>query len=316
MRNYTSTNVSVDYPGQLAWLLDNNFVYFRNLYGDYGMRVRMAVSVGGNTWYYDHTTEIGVLTYRLNAFLSQVPHGVTVYVVCDVRTKDSAQNQHNDTVKFNFVNIYGKTLQERHHGSTSVITYYDNSDLAKIDIYKPAGVTGNEIVGSNINNFTADEQILHNGWASGAMEAVITGTPAFTVGEIFDESTVSKWTVRLVQVCPAKNGIKFTYYDTDGCKRYAIGEVLTKKMQAARKDFHRGGVVYDEVPRSLVTGYTGTIEVGFSDVDPGQYLEDIMLSPIVTTTRGSDTIEVVPETLQLTRDGKTKDIIITFKIDA
>lgn len=319
MRQYTNAYLQIDYPETLMWLLDNNFVRCVNLNGAYRMTVTLDLTAGGVVTTYTHTTEIGDLTFRLKPYLRGFAHGTTITALCSVTAYDSADNPHNYTLKFGTKIVYGKTLQERHHGSEGVVAYERLTDLQSLDLLKPAGWTGAIRFGSHIATYNnAAPDIVVESYGSPGSVVVRYGnsiTPIFR-GDVWDETNGAIWDVRCVQVCPARNGIKLTYYNTDGCKRFAIGEVLKKTMSAERKEYRQGGVVYDEPPQSLVTGYAGTIEVGFRDVDPLQYLEDIMLSPVVTTSRGNERINVIPTTLQLVRDGITKDIIITFKIDA
>lgn len=311
--------MQIDYPETLMWMLDNNFVRFVNRHGAYKLTARLDLTAGGVVTTYTHTTEIGDLTFRLTPYLRGLAHGTTIKALYTVTAWDSHNTSTTHTDKFETKIVYGKTLQERHHGSEGVVTYERITDLQPLELLKPAGWTGRIYFGSNIVNYNnTDPDIVQQQYISpGAVEVHYVGnvTPIYR-GDVWDETNGKIWDVRCVQVCPARNGIKLTYYNTDGCKRFAIGEVLKKTMSAERKEYRQGGVVYDEPPQSLVTGYAGTIEVGFRDVDPLQYLEDIMLSPVVTTSRGNERINVIPTTLQLVRDGMTKDIIITFKIDA
>lgn len=311
--------MQVDYPEKLMWLLDNNFVRCVNRHGVYKLTATLDLTAGGVVTTYTHTTEIGDLTFRLTPYLRSLAHGTIIKVLYTVTALDSHNTSYTYTDKFETKIVYGKTLQERHHGSEGVVTYERLTDLQNLELLKPYGWTGQIIFGNNVLICgDSDADIVQQSLVlPGAVKVryVGYGSPIYR-GDVWDETNVVSWYVRCVQVCPARNGIKLTYYNTDGCKRYAIGEVLRKTMNAERKEYKQGGVVYDEPPRSIVTGYAGTIEVGFRDVDPLQYLEDIMLSPIVTTTRGSEIINVIPTTLQLVRDGLTKDIIIIFKIDA
>lgn len=319
MRQYIDANVQIDYPEKLMWLLDNNFVRCVNRHGAYKLTATLVLTAGGLVTTYTHTTEIGDLTFRLTPYLRGLAHGTTITTLCSATAYDANDNPYSYTLKFDMKIVYGKTLQERHHGSEGVVTYERITDLQPLELLKPAGWTGRIIFGSGFVAYNnSDPDIVQQPYLSPGVVMVgysSLNTPIFR-GDVWDETNGGRWDVRCVQVCPARNGIKLTYYNTDGCKRFAIGEVLKKTMSAERKEYRHGGVVYDEPPQSLVTGYAGTIEVGFRDVDPLQYLEDIMLSPVVTTSRGNERINVIPTTLQLVRDGLTKDIIITFKIDA
>lgn len=317
MRNYTSSNVSADYPGPLVFSQDNNFMLFANLYGAYRMKVSVTITAGGGSATYTYTTQIGTLTVRLNQFLRSLPHGTAANISWQTDVFDGT-NTYTDTGNFKTKWLFGKTLQERHHGSETIVTWCDSGDLNNFEIYHPDQFVCALNNAGNLSMVSGDESIIKS-TPGQPTKWTFTGTSPQDVvwrGEIFDDHLQGKWSVEYRQVCPPRNGIKLVYYNTDGCKRYAIGQVVQKTMKAERMDYHRGGSVYDEVPRSLVTGYEGTFKVLFSDVEPGQYLEDIMLSQLVTTLRGTETIEVIPTTLQLVRDGKTKDIEITFKIDA
>lgn len=311
--------MQIDYPETLMWLLDNNFVRCVNRHGAYKLTATLDLTAGGVVTTYTHTTEIGDLTFHLTPYLRGLAHGTSITALYTVTVWDSHQTTYTHTDKFNTKIVYGKTLQERHHGSEGVVTYERITDLQPLELLKPAGWTGNIYFGIGVVNYnnTGPDIVVQPYLSPGAIIVKYRSlnTPIYR-GDVWDETNGGNWDVRCVQVCPVRNGIKLTYYNTDGCKRYAIGEVLKKTMSAERKEYRHGGVVYDEPPQSLVTGYAGTIEVGFRDVDPLQYLEDIMLSPVVTTARGNERINVIPTTLQLVRDGLTKDIIITFKIDA
>lgn len=319
MRQYTDTNMTVDYPEALMWLLDNNFVRCVNRNGAYKISVRLDLTAGGIVTTYSNTSEIGDITFRLTSYLRGLAPGTAISALCDVTAFDSHGNPFAHAVKFDTKYVYGKTLQERHHGSEGVVVYERISDLQPLELLKPAGWAGNIYFGSMASsNSDPSPDIVSLPYVSpGIVEVQYRSltTPIYR-GDVWDETNAGIWAVRCVQVCPPANGIKLTYYNTDGCKRYAIGEVMRKTMNAERKEYRRGGVVYDEPPRSLVAGYAGTIDVGFRDVEPEQYLEDIMLSPVVTTSRGSEMINLIPTTLQMVRDGVTKDMVITFKIDA
>lgn len=311
--------MQIDYPETLMWLLDNNFVRFVNRHGAYKLTATVVLTAGGIITTYTHSTEIGDLTFRLTPYLRGLANGTSITALYTVTVWDSNQNTYTHTDKFSTKIVYGKTLQERHHGSEGVVTYESLSDLQPLELLKPAGWVGRVSFGSSIANYNSnDPNIVVQPYVSPGSITIRYSSqqsPIFR-GDVWNETEGGSWDVRCVQVCPVRNGIKLTYYNTDGCKRFAIGEVLKKTMSAERKEYRQGGVVYDEPPQSLVTAYAGTIDVGFRDVDPLQYLEDIMLSPIVTTTRGKESISLIPTTLQLVRDGLTKDIVITFKIDA
>lgn len=312
MRTITeaSTNTLIEYPEVVTWMLDNNFIHLKNLDG-YPIKVSVKVTNGGVDYYMNYESELDNLTFRLNPLLwSFGPSTFDIDVTITANGSTAAES-----LKTFFV-YYGKTLQERYHGSATTITYADSNDLSALEMYNiwsdaaspatfvpfPNPFVYNAYDGINTINAAGKNMIKHS-------NALLNNT----IGDIWDSVTSNSFFYNLIKVCPKANAIKLEYYDTDGCKRYAIGEVLKKTMKATRADYVRGGVVYDAQPRSKVTDYQGTIQVGFAEVDPKQYLEDIMLSPtIVESVTGA---LLTPNTLSLDRDGVTKDIIITFNID-
>lgn len=323
MRTQIYTNATVDYPEGLVWQNDNNFFLFTNLLGSYKISVSLAINAlyNGVTYpfTYNYTSAVGSLTMRVSplirAYCPATISGAWKVEVYD--QTDTLVETCNGS--YSFKSVFGKSLQERHHGSERIITYADwAADMATIEVFKPQNWTGTITCGGVsflVNDTEAQIRTLGPLTSDSIVKLVGQGGSVWA-GEVWDDYQNTSWNIRLVQVCPPRDGIKLTYYDTDGCKRYAIGMVLGKTMAAKRDEYVTGGIVYDNVPQSLLTGYTGTLDVGFSDVEPEQYLEDIMLSPYVSTKKGAETVRLIPSTLSLVRDGDTKDIIIKFKIDA
>lgn len=322
MRLYQGTDFHLNYPEAAVWREDYNILDFVNEYGVYPLAVTVTITVTYNgtphVVNYSAQSSVGEVIVNLSPLIkTYCPADYFITWNADFEDGNATQYHDQNAIK-DITAYYGKTLQERHHGSARIITYATTADLAKVEVLVPIGFVGNITYRGNaatISTGTPRLVTLVDG-GIGSYAIKVSGSAA-TYGEVWDEATEQDFFVYPVQVCPARNGIKLTYYDTDGCRRYAIGEVLKKTMAVKRDEYRRGELsTYDTVPRSLLTGYSGTITVGFADVDPQQYLEDIMLSPVVETTRGSDTIKVIPTTLTLVRDGKTKDIVIDFKIDA
>ena len=102
--------------------------YFTNLYGAYRMKVSVTITAGGGSATYTYTTQIGTLTVRLNQFLRSLPHGTAVNISWQTDVFDGT-NTYTDTGNFKTTWLFGKTLQERHHGSETIVTWCDSGDL-------------------------------------------------------------------------------------------------------------------------------------------------------------------------------------------
>lgn len=304
----TNTNTKIEYPDVVAWLMDNNFIHLKQLDG-YPVKAQVEV-VNMQSYYLNHTSEIDNLTFRLNPLLRAFgPATVTIKVTV-------WSNGQQDAVNLGKVYVYhGKTLQERFHGSAVKVPWVDASDLASVDFYNPfSGMGGTTsyistpfatIIGDGISQVPVSN-ITHN--------RITNSSSTVPIGTLWNYKLISNVVYAANKMCPVRNGIKLRYYDTDGCIRHVAGEVLKKTMKVTRQEYHRGGTVCDEVPRSIVTDYAGTMQVGFSDVPNDMYIEDIMLSPYVEECLMGR--RMVPTTLTLDRDYEdTKDVIINFLID-
>ena len=313
---FSSIDVKAEFPDNVLWTGDDNFVIFTQTSG-YTMKVTLEVLINGNLYYLKYQGENGAITMRLNDLLRafapcsfKMAATVTVYGI----TEQDSLGDH--------VIYYGKSLAERYHGSATIITYNDTSLLNQLEFYNLFSNEDNPTQTQILPNHDISTVVSPIGisqhYCANSSRVIIRRTSGYTpatitIGELWNCSDLSVHTYCLKKVCPQRNGIELRYYDTDGCLRAAIGEVLNKKMKVEREEYLRQNSLINSVPRSVVTTYSGTIEVGFADVEPEQYIEDIMLSPIITELNTG--AELTPETLELDRDGETKDIIITFRIN-
>lgn len=307
------------YPESLAWSLDVNEVKVENLYGEYPIQTTMAMTIthGGGSLSVTYTggSEIGLVIFSVkNIAATYMPCRIDFVITSTY--EDSNGSTYTDTFTDKFRVVPGKTWAHRHHASVGVITYEDTADLNGVEVLKPQGWTGNIVLGNNISTQSnTDARIVPMVYNSGQVRIRFNGTGASVYrGDVFAEQQQQSWQVRLVQVCPPRDGIKLTYYDSDGCKRYAIGRVLDVATGGVHIQY---GTHADEIVqhRHIVSDGESEISVGFADVEPLQYLEDIMISPSITAPRGTGTAQLTPTSAEVVRDGDTKDIIITFKID-
>lgn len=322
-------------PCCAMWREDNNYIYFRNTYGAYLLQINMVLTFqdfAGNILevvQIQPTSEVGEITIRLRPYLlAYTPCKVCVDIpvahIYDINGKMDTV----DKLNWCFNCFFGKTFQERQHGSSRIITLPSDYPLMTrgLDVFKPQcweGTINFGGVGQLENSPCANVVTLKP--LTSDNRVLFTSSACSIAGEVTSELAACNYSIEVRQICPRRNGIAIYYYDTDGCMRCAVGEVLEKKMAVTRDKYVRGGVVYNRQPHSMFTDYDGTISVGFSDVDPLQYIEDILFTPrawvngvrknCADCSDEEVEYEVIPTTLTLTRDGRTKDIIINFLID-
>lgn len=340
MQDITGKYGTITVPCCTIWREDNN--YFRIVNGTPGALVVAnpltidfsdlqgnlleSVTLSGVS------SEVGDITFRLRPYLlAYTPCIIDYHITAEFYDANGnlKGTQKADGTIYCF---YGKTFQERQHGSARVITIPPDflSYHKSLDVFIPPCYSGVVQWGSNNPMQTSACQAVAEIGApkpparpDQPIHFSSSKTPVMA-GEFWDEREELSWDVDVKIVCPKRNPVTIHYYDTDGCLRFAVGEVLEKKMAVKRDEYHRGGAVYNTVPRSVFSDYDGTFDVGFADVDPLQFLEDILISHRCWIHgRRQNCIcdienveyEVIPLTLQLVRDGKTKDMVMTFKID-
>lgn len=222
-----------------------------------------------------------------------------------------------------FITNQGRTMPYRIHGSTTIVhvpwMYSTNPSNVSVDILANQRVM--------IGNDTLSEGVHHVQLANPGYEASINVrshdvSATFEYGEIWDKHVATSIAGLLVNIdyirCLPKNGIIVRYTDTDGCVRYASGQVLVNTVGGEHTVYKkRFGAV--NAPHHHIDAATEILKVGFDTVQPGEYLEDIMLSDDVSIVECgnaviNDVAKIMPTTMTLERDGETKDIVITFKM--
>lgn len=306
------TQIHLEVPTGNVWTMDNTFI---RCYSDnvaYPISATVTLTDGGDTYTYTYDSEVSTLTFNLMPLIRQLPFNNTI-------SYNLSATNANGTYTYSgaFVLLHGKTLNSRTHGSVRVLEYNESADLSSVEFYDHStyGTTLTYYSGGvaqSVYNINPKIMVALNVDEGTDIELAYGGLSPY--GDLWGIDKGLHKKIRLRKVCPQKNMLKLEWYDLDGCKRLSIGQVTNDIMKAEREEYTRG-VTVEDVARSAVYGSTKEIKIGFTDVDPHEYLEDIMLSPTITTLFGLSTVELIPTTLTIDKDGSTKDITITFKIN-
>ena len=318
-----SETLSVEYPNEEVFLKDNIFFKFTE---DNGNRIKATIKVYDNstppnllkTLEYESSTP--QLVFRVHEVLKEFSTGqVTTFNI------EYEVEYHNGTTFVTFsaqtdkyVAINGKTLARRPHGSERVIVYNDSSDLTGIEVYCPYNTTSISyyVGGLNYIDFSKNIHTI----ASTIDDKQIKCSKAFSpytqlpFHNVWNREYEYKYYIKLKNVCPRENGLKVYYYNTDGCKRMVIGEVVSDKNTVKRDEY---SLLVDEVKRRPYAHHN-SIEDVFTlfvqDVEPLQYLEDIMISDEWWINVDGDDIPIVLVDTEVTTNGEIEDYKLTFKI--
>lgn len=302
------TQTMIRYPNEVMWINDINTITIESMIG-MAVSAIVNLNINGTPYTLSYNSQLSNLTFRLNhIFNATAPASVTGNCIVT-----SNGQTHTYTIFSNGKIYFGKSFQERTHGCATVITHPGITSPNMLQLYVPAA----GLINYSGNSINVTLEGIYN-VTRGALPAnTLTYAPnqPITYGEFFNENTVSIIRYDLRYICPKANFVTILYFDTDGCQRYAIGEVISTSNEVERDDFNRNFDLYKKVPQSFLKKHTGTIKVGFNDVEPSQYIEDIMFSKECSISTHQGVMHITPSTLSLERDGDTRDIIIKFLID-
>jgi len=314
MRVQTLTNgVKVYYPDNRIWTRDNNYVVFKaNNFS--GFTAHLRVTGNGQMFFHNYTTETDTIIISINDECRIIGSTSALWMTASAivgATTDSADIQDIELYR-------GKSLINRHHGSEGVITYHPSDRPAAIDVYFP--FDGGHVICGGVQTTMQSRGVKTIALNAATNNIVmrddrLTPSPKF-IGNVWGEAEVTEHVVELREVCPSSRPIRIDYTNTDGCKRSIFGDVLKWTERATADDYRDNKTIYNREPNRIVTGYTCEAVVGFRDVEPSQYISDVLQASDCKLWRGGEAIGCTPVTMQLESDGKVGDVKITFKIDA
>lgn len=309
MRTATTTNnVKVVYPDEIVWMGDNNWCDLTNTLND-PVGALLVITINGNSYNKEYNSQLNYERFSFDDVLRiSTPGTVTVKI-------QVTANGTVDFVSFTFQLYYGRTLTSRHHGSVTDVLL--PIGVTSVDIFTPLeggtmyiGGVGSVFTGPKIDTFA----ITSCGQYVNFFDNRLTQVPKW-FGDLWNEEKKPWHTIKTHCVCPSDNGIVVKYYDTDGCLRYAVGEVIKVKDAAKNTEVRRRDSVIADIGKRIVSEFATEITIGIADVPKGAYLEDIICSHVCTIDRGGVSVEVIPVTLSVEREmEETKDYQLTFKV--
>lgn len=142
-----------------------------------------------------------------------------------------------------------------------------------------------------------------------------SSTPYYR-GEYYDNAGVSpqdEWDLTLVYPCVKENKVVVEYYNIDGCKRYAVGQVLNIDQETEQAQYHRPTDELRSIPRAKTNRVTQTLRIGFPKVPHGAMFEDLLTSEkVVLHSAGADA-DAICKTTKLGKIDDS-DVILEFVV--
>ena len=314
MRNYTGTNISVEYPERVIWLQDSNVVWVRgyNPTDQVGADITVRHPGGQETRTIRYISEMPQLLFVLDDALAALHDDNIGQYSCQIDLY--LNGQADDTITFSFQLLDGKSFTNRSHAISRTMYIYDPSELVKVQIYSP----GNGVLAVGGHNYP-----LYQGLNQYNLSSLIQGDGVYTLclmnasqapiaqisGDvpIFPDTTNLYWSFqggggsgsidggdiwRPVEVfpichtmvidssCSGNDWVELRYKDVDGCDRYLGGKLVKETNKASTSSYVRTETTnaFRNIPRRKITGTSRAITVGFNDIATDAYPQDIRYS--------------------------------------
>lgn len=285
MRTQTVGQIVVTYPDFMVYEGDNNFIMIK---ASGSTLSTLSVSLGNRRAMYSSDTdsvvvEVGSLM-RLNDVYGRIT--LTVYV-------SRSEPAFSTTLSLVFYFCHGRTMPTRFHGSSRKIVLPYGQALYEVPVVASASVTDgtstNPVADGEITMFRATD-VEHT-------QAVVTYNTARLLGNYYDAEQTTTATFDVYRhLCESDGDVAIGWYDCDGCKRYAVGKVLSRHAAAEGVAYSNGGDVVRHYAEQIVATVSEVLEIGIADVSPDMFLGEIVYSQQVWLQRtGADNIPVVIE---------------------
>lgn len=207
------------------------------------------------------------------------------------------------------VSIYftrGRTVPTRYHGSGRRILV--PQFLSSVQL--PVVAVGNVSYGA-VSTIVAEPQII-------SMTPVLNGVYTVgyeepqTLGDFVDaESTQEAAFVVERVMCLRSDEVYIGWYDIDGCERYAVARIMSRKRAAQSVMYASGLDIVRNLPQRIVAGVSEELEVGIVGADNALRLDEIVWSESVWLLNGNG--DATPVVINGDMDvdlRKTNDIIL------
>lgn len=136
------------------------------------------------------------------------------------------------------------------------------------------------------------------------------------VGDYFNPVTLTTVYNEVEKItCLPDNGVVLKYTNTDGCIRYAVGQVLSRSEKVEMETYTPALSALNTIPSAIQTEKQITLRIGFHDVKKAQHLGDIFFSEHIYIVNPStlEEREIIPEADGLeTEEMRGGDVIIEF----
>lgn len=306
MRNEIVSGMKITYPDYMVWTGDNNIVMLKVPSGTALLRV----TVGTRTQAYASEGDTVVLDIS-QLLIRNNSYGAVTLGVYAASVNPAVSVVRNYTIYL----CRGWSLADRYHFSGRKIVTADTSvDIAVVDACTISGGTSTVSV--------ASAQIVSYAITGSGVVTVTYGSkkPQGYKNDPVDSLTTN-YEVEVLD-CMPEDGVVIGWYDSDGCRRYLAGRVMSRGSKAETEEYRVPELGTDMGTLNgcagrLVTSIRRTIEVGVAQVDETMHLEELLYSDGVWMINPYDASEIplAPEFGEMEVDMKnTENVVLKFRV--
>lgn len=302
MRTKSIGGCVVTYPDYLTYEGDNNIVVLTA--GDSQLTI-LDVTVGSRrATYSSNGTEVAV---EIGSMLTA--NGV--YGSVSVEIYVSRSNPAFSTVfTEDFCFLRGRTMPTRYHGSGRRIIVPYGVRTVEIPVMAEARVSNGSTY-IDVEKATLTEVQVT---AATKQISVKYQKPLF-FGDIDSVERASEVVFDVVKMdCVVADEIAIAWHDTDGCTRFAVGRILSRRQSSEGIEYRNGDDIVNSHARRHVVSVSEVLEVGIKNVTNDMYLGEITMSENVwILAKNGATVPVVVDGDIQTDQRRATDITLRLK---
>ena len=311
MRQHTYTNgASVRYPDNITFSHDRNVAMF-TYNGEYKVKGEVYFSASEFVTIFDTVCYGGQLYINLNSCIRAA--GIAIpQTFAEVDFKVTIGNTEENFKITNWSFLVGETMIVRTHPSEREILV--PSSVGTIEVYSEGpgvlSVEGEVYEVSGLGKHITEVEFtthLAEDYISVEEE---NGRTLLCYTDYWDSEL---YFIKVVRGDTCSGSVLIGYYNADGCKRYAVGKLLSEEV-GKESDIFINGETSDfnpseGTPKELIKNISRELELGFADVPDTRNFVDILLNDKVETPWG----DMVIVDKSMTRKKGTADYTLKLK---
>lgn len=290
------------YPDYLTYEGDNNVVMLTA--GDSKLTI-LEVTVGSRrATYSSNGTEVAVeIGSMLTANGVYGSVSVEIYVS---RSKPAFSTVFTEDFFF----LRGRTMPTRYHGSGRRIIVPYGVKVVEVPVMAEARVYN----GSTYIDVDKAKLAAVKVTAATKQISVKYQKPQL-FGDIDSVERASEVVFDVVRMdCVGDGEIVIVWHDTDGCTRYVVGRILSRRQSSEGIEYRHGDDIVNSHARRHVVSVSEVLEVGIKGVTSDMYLGEITMSENVwILAQNGDTVPVVVDGDIETDERRATDITLRLK---